>query len=272
MARDPVVGPVSLQFQPPPGSTLVQQRVGEDPVAISNPLVVILAGGRGSRLAEETQGLVPKPMIQVGGMPMLEHIMRAYSAQGMRRFIIATGFMGNVIGDWVHNNDHLYADEIKAVDTGLDTQTGGRLLRLAELLRGGSFMLTYGDGFADVNLKMLLDHHKNTRLVATLTAVHPPARFGNLVIDGPLATRFNEKSQTQTDWINGGFYVLEPSILDLIPGDECRLEYDVLPSLAVQGRVAAYRHPGFFQMIDNWRDLQLIKQMWQNGDAPWKRW
>jgi glucose-1-phosphate cytidylyltransferase len=245
---------------------------GEDPVVVQNPLVVILAGGRGSRLAEETQGLIPKPMLRIGDMPMLEHIMRSYSAQGMRRFIIATGFMGNVIDEWVHVQAHSYADEIMAIDTGLDTQTGGRLLRLAEFIGGESFMLTYGDGLADINMKMLLDHHRTTRLLITLSAVHPPARFGNLVLDGPLATRFNEKSQTQTDWINGGFYVLEPGILDLIPGDECRLEYDVLPSLAVQGRLAAYRHPGFFQMCDTFRDLQLLKQIWKAGDAPWKRW
>ena len=171
-----------------------------------------------------------------------------------------------------------FAREIVVEDTGEETQTAGRIKALQSYLEDAPFMLTYGDGFADVNLSMLIDHHKSLKQpglrkpVLTLTAVHPPARFGNLGIDGGRAVSFGEKSQLPNDWINGGFYIVEPSIFNLIPGDDTRLEYDLMPGLAQQARLGAYQHPGFFQMVDTWRELQLVKQMYEGGSAPWVRW
>ena len=284
MAEDTVVGPVSLQYvgsgndagQPKP--RIAEFKVGD---IASDAWVVILAGGRGSRLQDSTGDLIPKPMVEVGGAPMLEHIMRIYSAQGLRRFIIATGHKREVIEEWVENSSETlaeFADEVIAEDTGEDTQTAGRLLRLAEYLKDGSFFMTYGDGFADVNVRMLVDHHRALKQpglrkpTVTLSAVHPPSRFGNLTLENGRAIVFGEKTQSPLDWINGGFYVIEPQLLNLISGDDSRLEYDVLPGLAIQKRVGAYQHPNFFQMCDTARDLQLLNQMWDTGDAPWKIW
>ena len=287
MAKDTAIGPVSLQYQSS-GSDAVattKSRIAEFNVGeiASDAWVVILAGGMGTRLAEKSQQLIPKPMLEVGGVPMLEHIMRIYSAQGLRRFIIATGHKREVIEEWVSvgmasGTISEYADEVLAVDTGEDTQTAGRLLRLAEYLKDAPFFLTYGDGFADVNMRMLVDHHRGLKQpglrkpTVTLTAVHPPARFGNLVLESGRAVSFGEKTQSATDWINGGFYVMEPSILNLISGDDSRLEYDVLPALAIQKRVGAYQHPGFFQMVDTARDLTLVNQMVETNRAPWMIW
>ncbi len=281
MARDPVVGPVDLQYQEKverqtaPASQFTVGPVSQD------AWVVIFAGGQGTRLAEETQGLIPKPMMNVGGKPMLEHIMRIYSTQGLRRFIIATGFMHEVIEEWVDEeaeNLATIADDVIAEFTGLDTQTGGRLLRLSVYLQEKPFFVTYGDGFSDINFRMLTDHHMNLKQpglrkpAVTLSAVHPPARFGNLEIANGRAVAFGEKTQSSIDWINGGFYVMEPAILGLISGDEARLEYDVLPGLAAQNRLGAYQHPGFFQMVDTARDLTLVNQMVEVKQAPWMTW
>jgi glucose-1-phosphate cytidylyltransferase len=240
-----------------------------------------LAGGYGTRLVEETHGVIPKPMMEVGGMPMLEHIMRIYSTQGLRRFIIATGFMHEVIEAWVDEQAEMLAsiaDEVIAEYTGEDTQTGGRLLRLITYLEEKPFFVTYGDGFSDVNMRMLTDHHANLKQpglrkpAVTLSAVHPPARFGNLEISAGRAVGFGEKTQSSNDWINGGFYVMEPAVLGLIAGDATRLEYDVLPGLAVQNRLGAYQHPGFFQMVDTRRDLTLVNQMVEAKQAAWMTW
>lgn len=279
MAKDPMTGPVDLQYQekvvrqPAPGPQFTVGPVSQD------AWVVIFAGGQGTRLVEETQGLIPKPMMNVGGKPMLEHIMRIYSTQGLRRFIIATGFMHEVIENWVGGNDlSSIADEVIAEFTGLDTQTGGRLLRLSIYLQEKPFFVTYGDGFSDINFRMLTDHHMNLKQpglrkpAVTLSAVHPPARFGNLEIANGRAVAFGEKTQSSIDWINGGFYVMEPAVLGLISGDEARLEYDVLPGLAAQNRLGAYQHPGFFQMVDTARDLTLVNQMVEVQQAPWMTW
>ena len=286
MAKDTVVGNVTLTMQDS-GNDAVRTapRVAQFDVGdvASDAWVVILAGGQGSRLTEETNGRIPKPMVEVGGVPMLEHVMRIYSAQGLRRFIVATGHRREVIEEWVSigmasGTISEYASEVLAVDTGEDTQTAGRLLRLAEYLKEAPFFLTYGDGFADVNMRMLVDHHRALKQpglrspTVTLTAVHPPARFGNLTLELGRATVFGEKTQSPLDWINGGFYIMEPSILNLISGDDSRLEYDLLPALAAQKRIGAYQHPGFFQMVDTARDLTLVNQMVEANQAPWMTW
>ncbi len=284
MAHDPIVGHVDLQMTDagndagPPKPQIASFNVGD---IAEDAWVVILAGGQGSRLSDKTDDLIPKPMVEVGGIPMLEHIMRIYSAQGLRRFIIATGHKREVIEEWVENSSETlaeFADEVIAEDTGEETQTAGRLLRLSKYLKDGAFFMTYGDGFADVNMRMLVDHHRGLKQpglrkpTVTLSAVHPPSRFGNLTLELGRATVFGEKTQSTLDWINGGFYIIEPQLLNLISGDDSRLEYDVLPGLAIQSRIGAYQHPGFFQMVDTQRDLTLVNQMVEADQAPWMIW
>ncbi len=243
---------------------------------------VILAGGRGTRLMDETHGEIPKPMLRVGGIPMLEHIMRIYIAHGFGDFVVATGYLGHVIHRWsmrFSERVERYGRtdiSLQAIHTGNDSQTGGRLRWLAEagVLDYEPFMMTYGDGMADVNLKALLQFHhekSNEGALVTLTAVHPPSRFGKLDISNGWATSFGEKTGRQIEgWINAGFYVIEPEAVELVNGESCRWEYDVLPILALQGRLAVYQHPGFFQMCDTWRELQLLNEIHDSG-APWLR-
>lgn len=242
--------------------------------------VVILAGGKGTRLMDETKDLIPKPMVKVGGTPMLEHIIRIYAAQGFKQFIVAGGHKVGLIQLWIEGRqDHLRfkcgIDHVVVADTGEETQTGGRLQALVEqgILPYEPFMMTYGDGMADVNLSALLRFHENKSLAGasvTLTAVNPPSRFGLLQIDQGYAKLFIEKSQGVDGWINGGFYVIEPEALEMINGRACRWEYDVLPLLAIQGRLAAFQHPGYFQMCDTWRDLQRLEEDYEKN-APWLR-
>lgn len=280
MAKDPAMGPVSV------GQSSGQVGLANMPepqldVAEPTPIkVVIWAGGRGTRLHDVTKGVLPKPMIRVGDIPLLEHIMRSYAAQGFRDFIVAAGYLREVIEDWVvsHKKIGEFADNITVVDTGIDTQTGGRLARLSEHLEGTDlFLATYGDGLSDVNLVALLEFHRNlthpTGLpMVTLTAANPPARFGNLVINNGYAVSFGEKTQVPDAWINSGFYVIDTGVLGLIPGDNSRFEYDILPILAVQHRLGAFQHPGYFQMCDTFRDFQILKQSWASGNPPWRRW
>lgn len=254
--------------------------------------VVILAGGRGTRLAPETE-YRPKPMVEVGGRPLLWHIMRHYSQYGHEQFVIALGFLGNVIKRYVVEcgtlNGALKVDfrtqeamaleenplawQVELVETGLDAQTGARLRRLASNLRGETFMLTYGDGVSDVDLDALLDFHRSHGGLATLTSVHPPARFGHLVFDGNRVASFSEKPQVGEGWINGGFFVFESEVLDLIPeGEEIALERHVLPQLAASGELHAYRHQYFWQCMDTQRDRQLLETLWKSGNPPWKTW
>ncbi len=254
--------------------------------------VVILAGGRGTRLAPETE-YRPKPMVEVGGRPLLWHIMRHYSQYGHEQFVIALGFLGNVIKRYVveygtlngalkvdfRTQEAMALDEnplawqVELVETGLEAQTGARLRRLASNLRGETFMLTYGDGVSDVDLDALLDFHRSHGGLATLTSVHPPARFGHLVFDGNRVASFSEKPQVGEGWINGGFFVFESEVLDLIPeGEEIALERHVLPQLAASGELHAYRHQSFWQCMDTQRDRQLLETLWQSGNPPWKTW
>jgi len=254
--------------------------------------VVILAGGRGTRMAPETD-LRPKPMVEVGGRPLLWHIMRHFSVYGHHEFVIALGFRGEVIKHYVAGygslNGNLTVDfktgevltfersslpwRVTLVDTGLDAETGSRLRRLEPVLRDGTFMATYGDGVCDVDLDALLAFHRAHGGLATVTAVRPPARFGHIEFDGDRVARFQEKSQLDEGWINGGFFVLEPGLLDWIAdGDEVSFERDVMPELAEAGELFAYRHDAFWQCMDTVRDQRLLESLWKAGRAPWKTW
>ena len=253
--------------------------------------VVILAGGLGTRLAEETE-VRPKPMVEIGGRPILWHIMKHYSSYGFNEFVIALGYKGDVIkrffldysslGGSVSINmssrevtlrDQLDEDWlVHLVDTGLESETGGRIGRLRDYIKDETFMMTYGDGVSNVNLDALLEAHKNCARIATLTAVRPPARFGGLVFDGDLISQFTEKPQAGEGWINGGFMVMEPKILDYIPNDSTNLEVQVLERLALENQLAAYRHPDFWQCMDTLRDKRYLENLWQQNIAPWKSW
>lgn len=242
---------------------------------MSDMPVVILAGGRGTRIEETTRGLLPKPLIDIGGRPMLAHIVGVYAGQGFEQFLIAGGFQIEALVRWADS----CADYpgLKVIDTGLDTQTGGRIGRLASYLRDRRFMVTYGDGISDINLHALLDFH--SRMVerqgvsVTLTAVRPPSRFGALKLnESGLASVFIEKPQSEEGWVNGGFYVVEPETLAALSGDRTMWEYDVLPALAAQGRLAAYKHTGFWQCVDMPREQTMLDDLWREGKAPWARW
>ena len=253
--------------------------------------VVILAGGYGSRLAEETSR-VPKPMVEIGGRPILWHIMKIYDAFGFRDFIVACGYKGAVIKDYFDRFRVLNSDwsisladgrrtpepvglpnwTVAPVDTGLHTMTAGRLRRLRHWITEELFLATYGDGVADVNIEELVAFHRRQGRLATVTAVRPPARFGSLEIDGDCVTEFSEKEQGREGWINGGFFAFHRSILDRVHGDASSLELDLLRELAKEGQLAAYRHHGFWHPLDTLRDRNHLEQLWTAGSAPWKVW
>jgi glucose-1-phosphate cytidylyltransferase len=252
--------------------------------------VVILAGGFGSRLAEETD-IKPKPLIEIGEKPILWHIMKIYGHYGLSEFFIALGYKGESIKrfflDYYNLSSNLTLDLatgsvqkhwrleenwcINLIDTGLNTQTGGRLKRLEQFLQDATFMLTYGDGVSDVNLCELLKFHNSHGRIATVTAVRPPARFGGLVLDGDRAAGFTEKPQIGEGWINGGFLVLQPEIFRYIKNDQTNFEADVLPMLASDHQLMAYKHRGFWQCMDTLREKRLLDNLWQDG-SPWKVW
>lgn len=253
--------------------------------------VAILAGGVGTRLAEETE-VRPKPMVEVGGRPILWHIMMHYSHYGFSDFVIALGYKGEHIKKYMveycalqsnltvktrsgdvlrHRNDN--PDwTVDLVDTGMDTLTGGRIKRLAPYLHNETFLLTWGDGVSNVNLPELLAYHRSHGKLATVTAVRPPARFGHLVFDGDRITEFSEKPQTREGWINGAFFVLEPQVLDYIEGDQTQWEKDPMERLAREGQLMAYKHGGFWQCMDTLRDKRLLQELWDTGKPPWKVW
>ena len=252
---------------------------------------VLLAGGLGTRLAEETE-IRPKPMVEIGGRPILWHIMKIYSAFGVREFFVALGYKGECIKHYfldyrmlngslriglATGEMELYASEaedwdLHLMDTGVRTNTGGRVLRLRRFLEDGTFMVTYGDGVGDVDVSALLAFHRRHGKIATVTAVRPPARFGGLEFDGDLVARFTEKPQSGEGWINGGFLVFEPAVFDYLDGDSCSLESVALERLATDGQLAAYRHPGFWQCMDTIRDRNRLEEEWASGHAPWKVW
>lgn len=253
--------------------------------------VAILAGGVGTRLVEETE-VKPKPMVEIGGSPILWHILKHYAHYDFKDFVIALGYKGEVIKkymvDYVSLNSNLTVRldtgkidieggkrpdwTVQLIDTGVATLTGGRIKRLAPYIGKETFMLTWGDGVSDVNLKELLKFHKSHGKLATLTAVRPPARFGHMVFDGDMITEFTEKPQTGEGWINGAFFVLEPKIFDYIDGDSTQWEKEPLERLAAEGQLMAYRHSSFWQCMDTLRDKKLLEDLWQHGGAPWKVW
>jgi glucose-1-phosphate cytidylyltransferase len=253
--------------------------------------VAILCGGLGTRLREETE-VRPKPMVEIGGRPILWHIMRGYAAAGFTEFVLALGYKGDVIKryflDYYHFRSDLsislrsgtvtaHAGEqddwlVHLVDTGVGTETGGRLKRLAPWVGDGTFMLTYGDGVCDADMRALLAFHRSHGRLATVTAVRPPARFGGLAFAGDLVTEFSEKPQIGEGWINGGFFVLEPAVLDYVKADDTILEREPLEHLAREGQLVAYRHDGFWQCMDTLRDVRLLETLWEAGRAPWRVW
>ncbi|MDQ3849103.1 MAG: glucose-1-phosphate cytidylyltransferase [Actinomycetota bacterium] len=251
---------------------------------------VILAGGMGTRFAEETD-LRPKPMIEIGGRPLLWHIMKRYEHYGFTQFVVALGYKGDAIKGYFRSYHELrgsmtvdlgsgqvQSEEPEAEqwlvqlrDTGEFTNTGGRVKRLQPWLADGTFMLTYGDGLADVDLAALLRFHRASGRIATITAVRPPARFGALVFEGDRIARFREKAPTGQEWINGGFMVFEPALFDYLEGDQTSLEVDTLERLATDGQLVGYRHEGFWQCMDTLNDKRVLERLWQHGDRPWLR-
>jgi glucose-1-phosphate cytidylyltransferase len=257
--------------------------------------VIILCGGMGTRLREETE-YRPKPMVEIGGWPVLWHIMKGYAKNGFNEFVIALGYKGEVIkrffvdysllnsnftvrigsGD-VMRQTHSGEDwTVHLSDTGLQTNTGGRIKRLKNTIGRETFMLTYGDGVSDVNIRDLVAFHRKHGKLATVTAVHPPARFGELVLsdnlNDPRVIDFAEKPQVREGWINGGFFVLEPEVIDYIDGDDISWQSEPMERLARDGQLMAYRHDGFWQCMDTVRDVELLQTLWSRGTAPWKTW
>ena len=253
--------------------------------------VVILAGGFGTRLTEETESK-PKPMVDVGGHPILWHILKHYAHHAHNEFFIALGYKGTVIkkvfrdyyslqgdmsvalknGEVEHHESDSDDWKVHLIDTGVNVMTGGRVKRLQKHLGNETFMLTYGDGVCDVDIAELVRFHKSHGRIATVTAVRPPARFGGLVFDGDLVKEFTEKPQIGEGWINGGFMVFEPKIFDYLEGDQSILEADALESLAKDGQLAAFRHDRFWQCMDTLRDLRTLESLWQSGNPPWRVW
>ncbi len=255
--------------------------------------VVILAGGYGTRLLEETV-VKPKPMVEIGGRPMLWHIMSIYAENGFKEFVIALGYKGDWIKSYFLTRYHMQTDitvnlgtgeitphepvktdwKVHLIDSGLDTNTGGRLLRLKDLLKDETFMLTYGDGVSNVDVKALLQFHKQNGKLATVTAVRPPARFGELDFkdNATIVRGFGEKPQASGGWINGGFFVLEPGIFDFLSDDNSSWEIEALPLITNAGQLCAYKHEGFWSCMDTLRDVRYLDDLWTSGKAPWKTW
>ena len=252
---------------------------------------VILAGGLGTRLAEETS-IRPKPMVEVGGRPILWHILKHYSRHGINEFVVCLGYRGYVIKEYfanyfMHMSDitfdlaknemeicqrHCEPWRVTLIDTGEETQTGGRLRRVAKYVGDETFCFTYGDGVSDVDLTALVAFHRRQGRLATLTSVQPQGRFGAIDIEGGRITRFEEKPQGDGTWVNGGFFVLEPQVLSYIEGDATSWEREPLEALAREGQLSAWTHRGFWQPMDTLRDKMKLEDLWQRGVAPWKTW
>jgi len=252
---------------------------------------VILAGGLGTRLGEETQA-IPKPMVSIGDSPILWHILKIYSSYGINEFVICLGYKGYAIKEYFSNYFLHRADvsfdlaknsfevhggrvepwKITLIDTGLGTMTGGRLKRVREYIGPDPFCMTYGDGLADIDIGKLMAFHREQRLPATVTAVRPPGRFGAMEVDKSIVRGFREKPLGDGAWINGGFFVLEPSVIDLIESDETTWEREPMEELANTGQLAAFRHDGFWQPMDTLRDRNQLQSLWDSGKAPWKVW
>jgi glucose-1-phosphate cytidylyltransferase len=252
---------------------------------------VILAGGMGTRLAEET-GIRPKPLVEIGAQPILWHIMNIYAAHGYRDFVVAGGYKVEMIKEYFVNFYLQHSDvrvhvgtgkvdlvnnrapdwNVEVVDTGHNTQTGGRVKRVKDWIGNQTFMMTYGDGVGSVDIKKLVAFHKSHGKLATITAVRPPARFGGITFDGDRIAEFSEKPQVGEGWINGGFMVFEPGVMDYIDGDTAILERAPMEALSRAGELFAFKHEGFWQPMDTLREKQLLEQLWQSDQAPWKMW
>jgi glucose-1-phosphate cytidylyltransferase len=253
--------------------------------------VVILAGGFGTRLSEETEAR-PKPMVEIGGKPILWHIMQHYGHHGFKEFYVALGYKGEFIKRFFLEHHTLSGDitvelgtgkakvtspavadwVVNLIETGESTLTGGRIKRLERFLSPAPFMVTYGDGVANIPLDELVAFHRKQGRLATVTAVRPPARFGGIMFDGDRVAGFSEKSQIQEGWINGGFMVFEPGIFRYLKGDKAVLEVDLLERLAEDGQLSAFRHEGFWQCMDTLRDKRYLERLWESGNPPWKTW
>jgi len=254
-------------------------------------IVAILAGGLGTRLMEETV-VKPKPMVEIGGYPILWHIMKIYSTYGFNEFVIALGYKGEVIKDYflnyryrlnnltvrpAHGEVTVHNEEcedwtIHLIDTGASSQIGGRVKRISKFIGREPFLLTYGDGVANINICDLIDFHRQQQKYVTLTAVRPPARYGSVQIEDNRISKFEEKPQAGDGWINGGFCVLEPQVADYIAGDDIVFEREPLEQLARENQLAAYRHDGFWQSMDTMRDVRYLENLWQSEQATWKVW
>ena len=251
--------------------------------------VVILAGGFGSRLSELTQN-IPKPMVTIGGKPIMWHIMKTYAKYNHSDFYLALGYKAELIKDYFLNYRSLNADftvelgsgkitahqqdnvnwKVTLVDTGLSSMTGGRVKRMRDYIGNEAFLLTYGDGLADIDINSLINFHKEHGKMVTVSAVHPGARFGELGLDGDLVTSFKEKPQTTQGWINGGYFVVEPEFFNLIDGDSTILEQDPLERVSQMGELMSFQHDGFWQCMDTKRDRDSLELLWRSGNAPWK--
>jgi len=252
---------------------------------------IILAGGLGTRISEETS-IRPKPMVEIGGKPVLWHIMKTYSAHGIHDFVICCGYKGYVIKEYFanyflhmsdvtfdmqHNRMEVHQRNaepwrVTLIDTGDDTMTGGRIKRIADYVRDEDFCCTYGDGVGDVNITALIEFHKQHGKLATLTAIQPPGRFGALKLSGNDILNFQEKPQGDGGWVNGGFFVFSPKVFGYIEGDQSILEREPMNRLAHDGQIAAFFHSGFWQPMDTLRDKSLLEELWTSGKAPWKTW
>ena len=253
--------------------------------------VIILVGGYGTRLGEATE-ILPKPMINIGNHPILWHIMKIYSAKGFNDFTLALGYKSEIIKNYFLNYSSLNSDftvdlssgdiqlinpsienwKVSLINTGLNTMTGGRLKRLRETIGNNTFMLTYGDGLADIDVSAVLDFHKKHKKMVTVTTVHPGARFGELEIEGSRVNSFKEKPQTSHGWINGGFFIIEPEFLEFIDNDFSILEGSPLEKAAEINELMAYRHEGFWHCMDTLRDKKVLEDLWNSKKAPWKIW